>query len=342
MILHARQTSYRDADLDTLHAKDRAVFESWTHDASVISMPFYPQWRMKFERDTVKLRNQWKSWRRKGFEEKAEVVLNQIASHGACCSSDVGEGEKRGSGGWWDWHPSKTALEYLWRSGQIAVCHRKGFRKYYDLTEKVIPPEYLNARMEDDAIIDWACNAALDRLGFATAKELAAFWDLITLAEAKAWCTQELADQEVIEIEVEVYGKPYIGFARPDILEQPQIDAPGQVRVLSPFDPMIRDRNRTERLFGFHYRIEVFVPEPKRIYGYYVFPLLEGTKLIGRIDAKCDRKAKILNVRAFWPEKSVKMGKARIKKIEAALQKTARLAGTPEVVFADDWLRSTV
>lgn len=342
MILHARQASYREPEMDALLAKDRAVFESWTHDASVISIGYYPQWRMKFERDTEKLRKQWKNWRREGFEDKAQVVLERIASQGPCCSSDVGDGEKRGSGGWWDWHPSKTALEYLWRSGRLAVCHREGFRKYYDLAENVIPALHLNARLEDDQIIDWACNAAMDRLGFATSGELAAFWDLISPAEAKAWCVSEISRSRLLEVEIQGSQKPFKAFARPEILQEEQLGAPGMVRVLSPFDPMIRDRKRTERLFGFHYRIEVFVPEPKRIYGYYVFPLLEGANLIGRVDAKCDRKAGVLNIRALWPERKVKLGKARLRKIEAALHRTARLSGTPEVVFAPDWLKSPV
>jgi uncharacterized protein YcaQ len=341
MILHARRTSYREPEVNEILTA-RGVFESWTHDAAVISMQFFPQWRMKFERDAVALKKRYKNWHRDGYEEKFQTVLDQIAAQGACSSSDVGAGEKRGSGGWWDWHPSKTALEYLWRSGQLSVCHREGFRKYYDLSERVTPPEFLNTRMEDDAIIDWACNAALDRLGFATSGELAAFWDLIKPAEAKAWCADALRSGDLIEVEIAGNEKPSIAFMRPETLEQEQPDAPGMVRLLSPFDPMIRDRKRTERLFGFHYRIEVFVPEAKRIYGYYVFPLLEGDKLIGRLDAKSDRKAGILNVRAFWPEKGVRLGKARMVKIEAALQRTARLAGTPDVAFASDWIKSPV
>jgi uncharacterized protein YcaQ len=339
MILHARKTSYREPEFNPLLAKKRAVFESWTHDASVISAQFYPQWRLKFERDPIKLRKHYKEWRREGFEEKCDVILQQIADQGPCSSSDVGTGEKRGSGGWWDWHPSKTALEFLWRSGQLAVCHRSGFRKFYDLTENVIPPEHLNARMEEEEIIDWACNAALDRLGFASSGELAAFWELISPAEAKAWCVAALAAGEIVEVEIEGVEKPFNGFMRPATLEDEYPEPPGLVRVLSPFDPMIRDRKRCERLFGFNYRIEVFVPEAKRIYGYYVFPVLEGGKMIGRVDAKCDRKTGRLNVRAFWPEPKVVMGPQRVKKLEVALGRTARFAGTPEVVFDQDWMR---
>lgn len=114
---------------------------------------------------------------------------------------------------------------------------------------------------------------------------------------------------------------------------------PGRIRVLSPFDPALRDRKRAERLFGFHYRIEVFTPAPKRRYGYYVFPLLEGALLAGRIDMKADRDADLLRVTAVWPEKGVKWGAARIRRLEAELDRVARFAGIGGVAFADGWLR---
>ncbi len=343
MILHARRQSYRQPNLDRIYTQDRAAFEHWTHDASVISMPFFKHWRHKMMRNTEKLRQQWKSWRRPGFEEKAEEVLRQIADHGPCCSSDVGKDEERSSGGWWDWHPSKTALEYLWRKGELSVCHRKGFRKYYDLTEKVIPPEHLNARTHLEETLDWACDAALDRLGFATSTELANFWDLTTKAEAKTWCAEALRTGRIIEIELEGHdGQLRPSFARPDVLDTAlqAPEPPGAVRILSPFDPALRDRIRAERLFGFDYRIEIFVPEAKRTYGYYVFPVMEGAKLIGRIDMKCHSKTDILHVRAFWPETGVKLGDARMKRLQTALERTSRLAGAKDITFEQDWKRT--
>jgi uncharacterized protein YcaQ len=130
-------------------------------------------------------------------------------------------------------------------------------------------------------------------------------------------------------------------FARPDILEAVRNapEAPGIVRILSPFDPALRDRARAERLFGFFYRIEVFVPAPKRKWGYYVFPVLEGDRLIGRIDMKAERDADRLHVTAFWPEAGIALGKGRLAKLEAALDRTRRLADVSAVSFADGWQR---
>ncbi len=336
MILHARAQSYRAPALDRLMAQ-RAGFEHWTHDASLIAMEHFKHWRWKFARDAETLKGHYKNWRRDGYEQKFDTVLRRIADHGPCCSSDVGEGEARGSGGWWDWHPSKTALEYLWRSGALSVTKRVGFRKFYDLTEHVIPPEHLNAHSPLEQTIEHACLTALARLGFATSGEIAAFWKLITPAEAKHWCAQALRSGEIIEVEVEAADKRrHAAFALPDRLSA--APPPDRVRILSPFDPALRDRKRAERLFGFHYRIEVFVPEAKRKYGYYVFPVLERDRLIGRIDMKCDRKTGFLNIRKFWPEQGLRMNRARHKKLATALANTARLAGSNDLAFATDWI----
>lgn len=341
MILHSRRTSYRANSLDAMLRPDRTTFEHWTHDASLIAMQFFPHWRHQMERHAAKIKTRWKTDRRAGYEAKCDDILRQISDHGACCSSDVGQDEQKSSGGWWDWHPSKTALEYLWRKGELSVCHRKGFRKYYDLTERVIPPEYLNARTHIEHTIDWACDAALTRLGFATPTELANFWDLTTKQEAKDWTAHALKTGHLIALEIEDANKTWhTTYGAPGILDAPPLSPPDTVRILSPFDPALRDRSRAEKLFGFHYRIEVFVPEAKRIYGYYVFPILEGDKIIGRIDMKCDRKTGALNVRAFWPEPKTKPTPARLKKLHTALERTARLAGSTDIAYAKDWLRS--
>ena len=341
MILHARRTSYRPAHLRPLLERDRSLFEHWTHDAAIIPTEFYPHWRLRFDRDADALKARWKNWRRDGFEERFEEVLNHIAEQGPAGSSDVGEGEARGSGGWWDWHPSKTALEYLWRSGQLCVTRREAFRKIYDLTENVMPTAALAHQSSPEETIGWACSAALDRLGFATHGEIAAFWAKVKPAEARDWCAAQLAKGTLIEVDVtSADGTLRRAFARPDLRNVADLpEPPGLIRILSPFDPALRDRNRAERLFGFFYRIEVFVPAPKRQYGYYVFPVLEGDSLIGRIDMKCDRAAEVLNVTAFWPEPRVKLGKARMQKLQAALDRTARFAGMNRVAFLDGWQR---
>lgn len=338
LILWSRRQQYRPAALGHCLARDRDVFEHWTHDAAAIDMALFPHWRHKFARDAATLEGRWKEWRRDDFTKKIDEVLRQVSDHGECGSGDVGKGESRGSGGWWDWHPSKTALEYLWRSGQLSVVRRENFRKVYDLTERVIPAEQLNGRVDEADTVNWACGAALDKLGFATSAELAAFWALVTPAEAKAWCAAALADGRAIEVDVEgADGALRRSLARPEIMDEIVPAPQNRVRILSPFDPALRDRKRAERLFGYHYRIEIFVPAPKRQYGYYVFPVMEGDTLIGRIDMK--RNGEVLDVTAFWPEQSVTMGAGRVARLEAELNRAAKFGGCGEVRRADGWLR---
>ena len=334
MILWSRRNRYRPAALDRLLARDRAVFEHWTHDAAVLPIETFPHWRRRFAQFAARMA--------RGARDHADEITQvraHVADHGACTTRDVGPGEARGNGGWWDWHPSKTALEYLWRTGEVSVVRRTGFRKVYDLTERVIPSRHRDARPTDAETIHWACGAALDRLGFATSGELAAFWAIVTPAEARDWCAAALARGEVEEIAVENHdGTTRRHVARPGLPRDLPAPAP-RVRVLSPFDPALRDRKRAERLFGFHYRIEIFVPEAQRKYGYYVFPVLEGDRMIGRVDMRADRASSTLRVTAFWPEPGVRMGEGRRDRFGADLGRIARLAACDRIVHAPGWLQ---
>ena len=344
LILFTRKARYIPTALKTLYEQDHGLFEHWTHDAAVIPMEFYPYWQLRRERDAIKLQKQWKNWRRDGFEAQLQVVLDQIREHGPLSSSDVGKDEKRGSGGWWDWHPSKTALEYLWRTGALSVVGRDGFKKRYDLTERVLEKSLSDATnaLDVEATIDWCCNGAMDRLGFATHTELAAFWAHVTTAEAKAWCIVALARGDLIQVQVEsADGSMKPAFARPTLPDDAGLDAEptNRLRVLSPFDPALRDRKRAARLFGFQYTVEMFVPEAKRKYGYYVFPLLERDRLVARVDMKAFRDKDCLHVKALWPEKGVKWTPARANAFEAELHRLIDLAGVSKVTFEDGWLR---
>lgn len=344
MILWSRRQSYRPAALQALLHRERAVFEHWTHDAAVIPVGFYPHWQHRFDRDRRDLAPRWRAWQGDAFEARFDSVLRRIADQGECMSADLAAdetgGEARRSTGWWDWHPSKAALEYLWRVGEIAVTRRDGFRKVYDLTERVIPAAQRAHRPGPGETVDWAARAALDRLGFATSGEVAAFFGLITPDEAKVWCAAARVRGEVEEIEVEgADGTLRRCLARPGLCEEPVPAVSDRVRVLSPFDPALRDRARAERLFGFRYRIEIFVPEARRRYGYYVFPVLEGDRLIGRIDMKAARDAGRLAVRAFWPEAAVAMGNGRQARLIAELERAAVFADLAQIELAPGWLR---
>ncbi|OUS14430.1 hypothetical protein A9Q97_03970, partial [Rhodospirillales bacterium 47_12_T64] len=348
MILFSRNQTYRKENFTKLLENDRSLFENWTHDASVIPTIFYPYWQHRFIGTETRLLERWRKWRREGFEESFEAVLNHVQVNGPTMSRDLKqpakqEGEKKSSQGWWDWHPSKTALEFLWRTGALSVDRREGFQKVYDITERVLPTDMTPQEINHEKFLDWSCRSAMDRLGFATSGELAAFWDGIKPAEAKGWCEKQLG-QGLVEVEVHASdgSNPRKAYAYEELLGQlddlPSV--PRRVRVLSPFDPLIRDRKRTERLFDFYYRIEVFVPEHKRQYGYYVFPLLEGEKIIGRIDMK--RQGRTLVVKGLWFEPKIKGSAGRIRAIEAELERIRRFVKVDEVRYENGYLKEPV
>jgi uncharacterized protein YcaQ len=339
-ILFSRGTGYRRADLAALVEKDRSLFENWTHDASIIPSSFFPYWKHRFDHEKTRLRTRWKShFGAENFDADIARVHDRIARDGPVRARDF-EGDKPSSG-WWDWHPSKAALEYMWRTGELAITRREGFQKVYDLTERVIPAGDFRAKVDRATFIDWACRQALSRLGFATRGEIAAFWALVTPQEADEWIARNRAELVPVRVETVDGAKPRMAFALPGAAEA-ALDAPpppDKVRIVSPFDPLMRDRARMERLFGFSYRIEIFVPEAKRQYGYYVYPVLRGDRVAGRIDVKADRERDALVVRAFWPEKGIRISRVLQVKLEAELERLRRFSGTARVEFIDRWLR---
>ncbi len=345
-ILFSRNQTYRRDDLRALHEDDGAVFENWTHDAAIIPSVFYPHWRHRFAHIQDDLRSRWRKWRRSGFEELIDGVRTTIERDGPTRARDLAPNQLRGdpkqSGGtWWDWHPAKTALEYLWRTGEVAVARRDGFQKVYDLSERVIPAAHRAATVSRDETVDWACRSALDRLGFATSGELAAFWDAVSPKEAAEWCAARLGtDLRQVAVEPANGGKPRLCFAGADYRERLAPPPPARLRVLSPFDPALRDRARTERLFGFRYRIEVFVPAARRQYGYYVFPLLEGARFVGRIDMKHARQEGALRVKRLWLEPNVRLTAGRRRKLEAELERIRKFTGADRLVFEQGYDRA--
>ncbi|MCJ8053148.1 winged helix-turn-helix domain-containing protein [Shinella curvata] len=337
-ILFSRNQTYRREHLTELLEKDGDLFEHWTHDASIIPSTFFRYWKHRFRRKEASILERWSKWQGEGFDKAFDETYERIASGGAVLSRELKTDDHK-SGGWWNWHPNKTALEFLWHTGKLSISRRENFQKVYDLTERVVPPHHHEPAVEHEAFVDWACRSALTRLGFATHGEIAAFWALISPEEAKAWVDANRDELRAVSIETADGGKPRIAYAFdgfPDNLGDIP-EPPARLRVLSPFDPLIRDRNRTERLFGYYYRIEVFVPEPKRQYGYYVFPLLEGDRLVGRIDMKADRKAGTLDVKRLWWEPKVRASAGRLEKLEAELARLAKFTGVDSVRYLDGW-----
>lgn len=338
MILFSRNQTYRREHLQHLLEKDGDLFEHWTHDASVIPSAFFRYWKHRFRRREAVIGERWRKWQGEGYDSAFEETYRRIVEGGPIMAREM-KAEEHKSGGWWNWHPNKTALEYYWHTGKLAIAGRVNFQKVYDLTERVLPAHHHEPAVSHEEFVDWACRSALTRLGFATSGEIAAFWALVTPQEAKDWVDAHRDELTEVVIESANGSRPRAAHALQDF--PTSLDSvsepPGRIRVLSPFDPLLRDRNRAERLFNFSYRIEIFVPEPKRQYGYYVFPLIEGDRMIGRIDMKADRKAVSVDVRRLWLEPGVRASNGRLEKLEAELTRVAKFAGVERVHYLDGW-----
>jgi uncharacterized protein len=329
-ILWSRNQNYREPMLDGL-MQSRKVFEHFTHDASVLPMVFYPYWGRQFERMRARVEDSgW--YELMPSKRECEKILKRVEKEGPLSTRDFEIRQKSKSNHVWARPPHKVALDFYWYAGVLATCHRKNFIKHYDTAEKVIPGAHRTKSISDARQVNWLCSNALERLGFASEGDLQRFWDAVGLGEVKAWTKKNR--KRLIDVEIETAdGGSYKALGASDIEERLAALKPAtsRLRILNPFDPVIRDRARLERLFGFEYRVEMFTPAAKRQYGYYVYPILEGERFVGRIEAKADRKKGTLSVDNIWWERGVKASHARQRKLDAELERIGRFVGARDV-----------
>jgi uncharacterized protein YcaQ len=273
---------------------DGELFEYWVHEASHVSIEHYPLFRWHMERD-----HKWRDVRtledrRPGFIAE---VLQRITVEGPMTSGDF-EARVGRKGSWWDWDDAKTALEHLFWSGRLAARRRPNdFARVYDLAERVIPAHVLAAPApaERDARKELLALAARHH-GIGTLADLVDYH-----RQKKMVCAPlvaELVEEGRLE-RVRVEGWRDDAFVHPEARRPRSVQARA---LLSPFDPVVWQRDRAERMFDFHYRIEIYTPAPKRQYGYYVLPFLWGDEIVARVDLKADRQAGALKVHGAFAE----------------------------------------
>lgn len=343
LTLFSRLHNYRRQHLQTLHESRRTLFEHWTHDASLLPVAFFGQWKERGRRFVTRQFNRDWIQRRIGPEPDRVIaeVLARVQRDGPVQSRDFvrAPGDARSSA-WWGWKPHKAALEYLWWRGDLSIAARINFNKVYDLTARVYPHHHELEAPDGETWVNWACSNALERLGMASPREIAAFFGGITLAEARQWCKTAVARGDAVPILVESIdheAKPRPAFATADWRERVKKAARAAAlrrdctRLLSPFDPVIRDRDRARRLFGFDYSFEAFVPAPKRKFGYYVLPILRGERFIGRADLKHDRAGETLVIVGLWLEPGVKSTKRLHSEIDEAMERLATFIGAANI-----------
>ena len=307
---------------------DRRLIEYWAHEASLIPLELHPllRWRMA-DVDT----EAWGSISRVAHEHPDVVAdtLELVAEQGPIRARDTGavRGPPR-PGHMWNWHQGKVALEHLFFTGRVAAARRINFERHYDTVERVIPGE-IRARATPsraDAQRELV-RVAARALGVATEPDLGDYFRL-PRRDSKARVAELVAAGELAPVAVE-------GWAAPAYL-WPEARRPRRVRaraLLSPFDSLIWFRQRTERLFGFHYQIEIYTPAPKRIYDYYVLPFLLGEQLVARVDLKSDRTRGVLLVQGAFAESGVDVAHVA-GELAGELRLVAGWLGLDEVVVA--------
>lgn len=305
----------------------RKRFEYWAHEASLLPLDLHPllRWRMA---EADRGERGWTNLKRFATERRGEAMalLDRIRGEGPLAASDF-DGS-RGSGGWWGWSDIKATLEWLFWAGHVTTATRRNsFERVYDLPERVIPPAILDLPTPDVATAQLALVERSARaMGVATAVDLRDYFRLSP--EATRAAIDVLVEQGVL-LPVAVKG-----WSKPAWLHR-DAKVPRRVRgaaLLAPFDPLIWERARAERIFGFRYRIEIYVPAEKRVHGYYVLPLLLDDRIVARVDLKADRQSGRLLVQSchFEPGAPGDVGD----RLTAELRRMADWLGLGEVVFA--------
>ncbi|MFK7738639.1 MAG: winged helix-turn-helix domain-containing protein [Pirellulaceae bacterium] len=323
-ILWSRNQNYREPMLDAL-LEERGIFEHFTHDASVLPMEFYPNWRRQFRRLGKRYQKYGPSKQEMSTAD-LRVIKRRIKDEGPLSTKDFATSIAKKKGVW-SRPPHKKALDMMWYAGELATSHRVDFRKFYDLPERVIPEKFRSDRREDREQVDWLCEEAMKRLSFAKPMEIARFWDAVDGHEVRRWLSRFGDSLQPVSIQA-ADGSRFDAFATADVEDRlANLKAPTtRLRIINPFDPAIRDRSRLERLFGFEYRNEIFVPPHKREWGYYVYPILMGDRFVARIELRADRKKQELLVLQFWTEPTTIWTSRHTERLDAELNRFGRLA----------------
>jgi uncharacterized protein YcaQ len=295
----SRLGAYPTSVIDRMAYRDHELFEYWAHEAAMLPVALQPlmRWRM---RRAESMLDRWGHISKVARERPGYIdhILDAVRAHGPVTAGQLADDEKRSKDNWgWNWSDAKTVLEYLFYAGAVTAVDRRNFERVYDVTERVLPRAILDipTPTDEDAHRELLVLAARSH-GVGTATDLADYFRL-KMPQARPRLAELVEDGRLEEVTVRGWRQP--AYIVPGVTIPRRRHARA---LLVPFDPLIWERDRTERLFGFHYRIEIYVPPPKRVYGYYVLPFLLGDQLVARVDLKSDRKAGALLVQSAWAE----------------------------------------
>ena len=293
--LFARLGAYDKSLLDRLvFGRYSDYLEYWAHEAAIIPAETWPlyRWRMDANRARYSTPGSWVAEN----GPMLDWLRAELTDRGAVAASEIEHDSGKGAGGWWGWSEVKTGLEWLFRFGEAVSAGRSRFERRYALASSALPSALFEREVpRSDAIRELLLlSARAHGIGI-----LADFADYYRIkSEPARAAVHELVDAgELLPVTVEGWNRP--AYLHRDARIPRRVEA---TALLSPFDPVVWERRRAERMFGFHYRIEIYTPAPKRIFGYYTLPLLIDDRLVGRVDLKSDRQNRVLRVQSSWTE----------------------------------------
>jgi hypothetical protein len=300
LTLWSRFGAFDRARLERLVYRRRVLFEYWAHVACLVPAAHFPAWR----RAMLDYRHRHKGW--SGFLQRHPRLLREveaaIAERGPLGNADFQRPRRGGASGWWSWKPATHALDFLWMSGRTAVHSRPHFQKRFDLLERVLPDAARSEPLDTGTFRRWHLERSLHAMGAATDTDLRMYltFPRVSASERSRALREMVRRGEVVEIEVGGDRARWYALARdlePLAAAERRRSASRGATLLSPFDSFLWHRERVARLFGYDYRIEVYVPAARRTFGYYALPLLVDGQLIGRVDAKAHRNHGQLELR---------------------------------------------
>lgn len=324
--VYSRLGVYDQPTLDKWLWHSGKMFETWSHEASVVPVEIEPllRWTKREARHGAT----WAGLHKMATQRSGYVagVLAEVQQNGPLSASDLNDPRPR-KGDWWDGRSEGTrALDWLYRVGEVGIRRTDNFKRQYEAFAEVIPEQIRHQTTPNDEEAQRQLLLIAARcLGVATASDLADYFRL-KLRVVRPRLTELLEERLLLPAEVEGWGEPAIVIPRGSSADPVKARA-----LLSPFDPVVWCRPRAERLFGFHYRIEIYVPEAKRKYGYYVLPFLLGDQLVARVDLKAERTTGRLLVKGVYAETGVAKEKVA-RELSKELKRLQKFLGLPETV----------
>ncbi|MFZ6753345.1 winged helix-turn-helix domain-containing protein [Undibacterium sp. Dicai25W] len=327
LVLWSRLGNYQSEWLDELLSEGK-LFEYWSHEACFLPIEDFGHYRRQMlnpENLGWKFNHQWLA----SHADEIQKLHQHIAKHGAVRSIDFErpESEANKAKGWWGWKPEKRSLEVLFTSGKLMVARRHHFQRFYDLTERVHASwnDELHLPEPQESERHKVLNA-VKALGIAKASWVA---DYFRMKKISIDCHPETLAQKGELIKAQIAGWDQTIYVHPNHLAALELAADNKlktsnVRLLSPFDPVVWDRKRASELFDFKYRLECYTPAEKRQYGYFCLPILRHGKLIGRIDAKAHRQTKIMEIKSLHLEPETRVSAALLQDLANVLNKFAK------------------